>query len=138
MTYLDQLNDKQFMLEVHILVVASGLPNYRGCRILFRTKLNIPVWRQMLSDCQDEEIVDFLEFGVPLGINGVLLDNPPCMNHNGATNVPESVEAYIAVGLQASSIIGPFKKSPFEITMLFCPLSSAEKRVSLIRGLWSI
>ncbi len=31
MTYLDQLNDKEFMLEVHRLVVAYGLPNYRRC-----------------------------------------------------------------------------------------------------------
>lgn len=35
----------------------------------------------------------------PLGINGDIPDNPPCKNHNGTTQVPESVEAYIAVEL---------------------------------------
>ncbi len=112
-TYLDQLNDMEFILEVHRLVVVSNLPNYRGCRIHLRMKLNIPFWREMLSDYQNEEIVDFLEFGFPLGINGIIQDNPPCKNHNGATKFAESVEAYIAVELQAVSIVGPLQNLPY-------------------------
>ncbi len=53
----------------------------------------------MLSHYQDKEIVDFLEFGFPLGVNGDIPDNHPCQNHNGATKCPESVEAYIAAEL---------------------------------------
>ncbi len=46
----------------------------------------------MLSDYQDEEIVDFLELGFPLGVNGLIPDNPLCKNHNGATNFPKNAD----------------------------------------------
>ncbi len=59
------LDDKEFILEVHRLVLASGVPNYMGCRIPLCTKLNIPFLIDSLSDYYDKEIVDFMEFGFP-------------------------------------------------------------------------
>jgi hypothetical protein len=132
-SYLDQFNDTDFILEVHKLVVASGLPNYIGCRIPLRTKLNIPFWREKLVDYHDQEIIEFLEFGFPLGVIGHIPDNPPCKNHNGANKFPDSIDAYIVEELQAGSIIWPFDKSPFEIPAVFSPLSTVEKRDSTKR-----
>ncbi len=80
---MDHLDEKDFILEVHWLVVASGVPNYMGCRIPLLTKLNIPFLRDSLSDYYDKEIVDFMEFSFPLGVVGEAPDNPPCQNHSG-------------------------------------------------------
>ena len=48
------------MVRLHERVFASGLPNYKGLRILLPSKLNIAQWRSSLQDYHDSVIVDYL------------------------------------------------------------------------------
>ena len=44
--------------------------NYCGAKIpLPHNKLNIPYWRENLSDYNDTQLCEFLEFGWPLGVD---------------------------------------------------------------------
>ena len=61
---------------LHELVHAPGLDypqgtyNYKGAKIsLAHTKLNIPVWRSKLADYYRQDLVDYLEFGFPIGVD---------------------------------------------------------------------
>lgn len=55
------------MVRLHERVFSSGLPNYKGLRIPLVSNLNIAQWRSYLSDYHDNVIVDYLEFGWPVG-----------------------------------------------------------------------
>lgn len=65
-------------------MVASGLPNYLGCRILVRSNLNISYFNEAVVDYQDKDILDFLQFCFPIGELGLVPDNSPYANHTGA------------------------------------------------------
>ena len=80
----------EYFVALHKLVSAPGslypanTPNHIGARIpLQHTKLNIPRWRYHLTGYDGSEIVQFLEFGFPIG----LMDNtahtlvPTLRNH---------------------------------------------------------
>ena len=65
-----------FFTDLHFLVNAPGLNypqgtyNYLGARrSLAHTKLNIPLWRELLADYPKKELVDFLEYGFPVGVD---------------------------------------------------------------------
>ena len=51
-------------------VKKSGHYNFECCKIPLETKLNIPFFRFMLNDYDDLIVVDFLEYGFPIGFSG--------------------------------------------------------------------
>ena len=51
-------------------VHGSGMKNFQKCRRPVRTKLNIPMWRQLLHGYHDNLLCDMLEFGFPLDVQG--------------------------------------------------------------------
>ena len=54
------------LIELFEKVYPSGVPNFRGCRILLpQNKMNIPLWRHWLEDYGDKIVCEFLEFGFP-------------------------------------------------------------------------
>ena len=60
-------NDEQMFLELCQTVKDSGLYNFESCRISLHTKLNISFFRFMLSDYEDKEVCEFLEYSCPIG-----------------------------------------------------------------------
>ena len=60
-------NDEQMFLELCQTVKDSGLYNFESCRISLHTKLNISFFRFMLSDYEDKEACEFLEYVFPFG-----------------------------------------------------------------------
>lgn len=69
---------------LHDIVFNSGFPNYLHERIPLHTTLNIPLWRSMLIDYSDHEIVEFLEFGWPVGYVKPDLPLTTVKNHRSA------------------------------------------------------
>ena len=79
--FLERLTPNQsftpdYFTALHDLVSApggsypEGTYNYLGARIsLAHTKLNIPTWRNLLSNYPRKELVDFLEYGFPIGVD---------------------------------------------------------------------
>ncbi len=125
-----ELDDITYAIRSHEAIIASGVPNHLGCRILVRSKLNIGRLRETLVNYHDKLIVDFLEFGFPMGALGVAPDNPVCMNNGGgvATKYPDQFDTYIKKDLGAGSILGPFRRSPLSSKVVLSPLTTAEKK----------
>ena len=120
------------MVELHERVFASGLPNYRGLRIPLVSKLNIPQWRSYLSDYHDNVIVDYLEFGWPVGYDYEQFGFPVSQlrNHSGATNYPRDLALYLDTELARQSVAGPFSSPPFSGRLAVSPLNSVPKKDS--------
>ncbi len=51
--YFKSLDDREFHIQVHKAVVASGVPNYKGWHIPLRTKLNISYIKEQLFEFHD-------------------------------------------------------------------------------------
>lgn len=123
------------MVELHERVFASGLPNYRGLRIPLVSKLHIPQWRSYLSDYHDNVIVDYLEFGWPVGYDYDQFGFPVSQlrNHSGATNYPSDLDIYLDTELARHSVAGPFSCPPFSGRLAVSPLNSVPKKDSAER-----
>jgi hypothetical protein len=44
------------------------LPNYQGCKIPVKTRINVEFFRENLLDYKDKVICEYLEFGAPIGV----------------------------------------------------------------------
>ena len=123
------------MVRLHERVFASGLPNYKGLRIPLPSKLNIAQWRSSLQDYHDNVIVDYLEFGWPVGYDYGKYGFPVSQlrNHSGAINYPNELDIYLEAELARHSIAGPFLSPPFSGRIAISPLNSVPKKDSTER-----
>ena len=120
------------LIQLFEQVYQSALPNYRGCRITLPfSNFNIPLWRELLSDYNDNIVCDFLEFGFPLDFDkSVQLSINERRNHKGARDYPEFVDQYLHSEVEKLRIAGPFKTNPLSIPIIVSPLNSVPKRCS--------
>ena len=118
---------------LHDIVFNSGFPNYLHERIPLHTTLNIPLWRSMLIDYSDHEIVEFLEFGWPIGYVKPDLPLTTVKNHRSALYFSEHTADYIQKELSYNALVGPFERNPFSVPLSTAPLSSVPKKDSTDR-----
>ena len=132
-------NDKfplGYFVTLHKLVAAAGptypafTPNYRGARLpLQHTRLNIQKWRDHLIGYEEAELVQFLEFGFPLG----LADDPtPTLissvrNHGSSYQYFPYIDEFLETGLDRCELAGPCRVPPFEMVHV-SPLMTADKK----------
>ena len=100
------------VVELHSKVKEHKSPNFIGARIPVPSQLNIPVWKDLLSEYWDQQLLQFLEFGFPLGFNRDCPLSCDGVNHKSATEFPADVDAYIQEEKQYGAIVGPFCKNP--------------------------
>ena len=126
----------EFLLNTHVKVKDSGIPNYLGCKIPINDQMNIQFMKSMLKDYKDEKICDLLEFGFPLGFQGdrsKILKNVTkkdiwkFKNHKGAEEYPDEMLSYLQKEFDNKAIIGPFKTNPFDSGLKISPLNSLPK-----------
>ena len=94
----DEVDGDQFpdLVSEFETVFASGQANYAGCRRPVSTKLNIPLWRELLGDyAEDTQLCDMSEFGFPLDVQGDISVNTQYRNHKGARVFPEFIGTYL-------------------------------------------
>ena len=109
---------------------AAYTPNHRGARIpLYHSKLKIECWRDRLVGYEYPEIVQFLEYGFPLGLT---TDPPPLLqstlrNHGSAYQYYNFIDEFISVGLDKNQLTGPFRSPPFPYIHI-SPLMTAPKK----------
>ena len=107
----------------------ANTPNYRGARIpLVHTGLNIINWRKHLTGYGDcSELLQFMEYGFPLG----LMDNPdlsPCdRNHGSAYQFYPHIDKFVSTEITRGGLTGPFKSPPWS-NMMLSPLMTAPKK----------
>ena len=116
----------------------AGTPNHLGARIpLKHTKLKIDRWRHHLIGYEEPELVQFLEYGFPIGLSQ---DPKPALcsslrNHGSALQYYTHMDSFIGKGLALCDIVGPFNHVPFDIVHI-SPLMTAPKKPSSRRAVF--
>ena len=106
------------------LVSKSGQYNMELCRIKVNHRINFELLETLLTNYHDKQIIDLLKFSfpierdmnVPLELGGI--------NHKGATEFPEHVDAYIQKEITLGATIGPFENIPFSGPVAISPIST--------------
>ena len=111
-------------------------PNYRGARVPLRhTKLKIQKWRQLLVGYEDIDIVQFLEYGFPLGLSENPVLQSSLQNHGSSYQYFEFIDEFISSGLERCELTGPFKAPPFSWVHV-SPLMTAPKKPASRRAVF--
>jgi hypothetical protein len=124
----DRREDFSLLIETHDTITRSGKPNFQDCRIPVVSDLNIPVWRSLLVNYYDNQLVDLLEFGFPVGYNLDQLPVSEIKNHSGATLHRDYVNSYISKEIQEGVMAGPFASNPLNCPLTISPLNSVPKK----------
>ena len=111
------------------MVRSSGELNFYNCKLPLPQPLNIPLWRTELQGYNDNVIVDYLEFGWPVGYTAPQLPAHNSTNHHSALAFPEHVTNYIQTELDHGAMLGPFTTPPFKYFHL-SPLMTRPKKDS--------
>ena len=123
----------QYMVQANKAVRISGKPNFSGCRIPVPSSLNFEYLEKELADYKDRAIIQLLRYGCPINYEGPGNLSRACHNHRGATDFPEHIERFLKREVEAASVMGPFKSSPFDIPTTVSLLNTVPKRDSADR-----
>ena len=107
----------------------TNRPNYQEARVPLQHGLHIDIWRQELSQYHEQRLVEYLEFGFPLGYIAMHPPEQNSRNHGSSTNYLEHVDKYLSKELGHGSLIGPFHEKPTDQTHMN-PLMSRPKKDS--------
>ena len=99
-------------IQMHKTIKASGAPNFLKCRIPVESQLNIGVWKKVLADYWDVQLIHLLEYGFPLDFNRRSPLFCEHKNHCSANEFPDHVDAYLDEERHFNAILGPFKENP--------------------------
>ena len=77
------------LIKLHGEVKKYDLPNYLGARIPVKSQMNIGAWKVLLKDYWDQQLLQCLEFGFPLGFNRTCPLKHDKENHKSALEFPQ-------------------------------------------------
>ena len=129
-----------YYVALHNLAASSGhdghgnyypanTPNFKGARLpLVHTNLNIDSWRKHLIGYEhDTEILQFMQYGFPLG----LVDSPklvPCeRNHGSSYQFYPHLDKFVTSEILHGGLTGPFTTAPWPNIMI-SPVMTAPKK----------
>ena len=115
------------IIDSHNTIMASGKPNYKGCRIPIPTHLNVEYWERELTEYEDKEVIEFVKFGWPIGYEGDPPESRKVENHKGATRFPEFINSYLKKEITLGATLGPFAENPLDTPLAYSPLNSVPK-----------
>lgn len=125
-----------YFTNLHFLVNAPGLHypqgtyNYLGARrSLAHTKLNIPLWRELLVDYPKKELVDFLEYGFPVGVDPDGPTEPSLKNHSSSYMYYTYLDKFCVKEVSKAGLTGPFGNVPF-LSYQISPMMTSFKKPS--------
>ena len=114
--------------NLHKKVKLGGTYNYAGARIpLLHSKININKFRDLLKDYDDMEILQYLEFGFPLGLSQDFQLSSCLQNHSSAYEFYPFIDKFLAKEIKLAGITGPMKTPPFSSTKV-SPIMTAVKK----------
>ena len=111
-SYQSNSNDGYSVVDLHNKVKQHGRPNFLGAHIPVASQLNIDNWKLFLTDYWDQQLLQFLQYGFPLGFNRECKLLCEGGNHKSANDFPSHVQAYIKEELEHGALVGPFPTSP--------------------------
>ena len=129
-----------YYIALHNITAAPGIrsdgsaypaytPNHLGARIsLPHLGLKIDRWRHHLTGYVDAEVIQFMEFGFPLGLSS--LPDLACStrNHGSAYMWYDHVDKFICSEVTEGGMSGPFAQAPWW-NIIVSPLMTAHKKV---------
>ena len=125
--------NREFSTEYFVNLSSSvkqfGTYNHLGARIkLEHSKINVEKFRFYLnSDFDDLAILQYLEYGFPLGLVEDYILKPVLRNHSSSYEYFTHIDKFISKEIAAGGITGTFLSSPFQQIMV-SPLMTAVKK----------
>ena len=129
-----------YYIALHNVTAAPGIredgssypaytPNHIGARVkLPHVALHIDRWRYHLTGYEDMEIIQFLEYGFPLGLSPLPDLESSVRNHGSSYQWYDHVDKFICTELSEGGLSGPFERAPWWNTVV-SPLMTAHKKV---------
>ena len=107
------MDDPSAYLRAVDLILASGVPNYRGVRIPLASGFNWEYIEQHIRDYHDKIVLDYIKFGFPLSIMTDQVIEPGAKdNHTSAKAYSGEVSHFISEELEHKALLGPFDQVP--------------------------
>ena len=95
-------------MDLYKKISAFNQFNYCGARIpLKHNGLRIEVWRNKLVGYHDTKLIEFLEFGWPLGLDPDIELISSFKNHPSSTQFFEPVDKFIIKQITSNALAGP-------------------------------
>ena len=123
-----------YFTGLHNLVSAPGQNypegtfNYLGARIsLAHTTFDIPTWRSLLADYPKRFLVDFLEFGFPIGLDPDGITEPSLKNHSSSYMYFSHLDKFCIKEISKAAVTGPFGNIPFPAYQISPMMTSFKK-----------
>ena len=126
-SYRGEHNVRDLCCAIYRLVAASGNYNYVDARVPVPSALNMPAWRQKLTNYHDMQVLELLEYGFPMSYQGGSLRTTNT-NHASATDFPEHVHDYIRKECEMEAMIGARLHEHFPATIHVSPLMTRPKQ----------
>jgi hypothetical protein len=138
--------DANYYIRLHEQTAAPGVrgqykwpsntPNYIGARVpLLHTTFNLDRWRYHLTGYHSPEILQFLQYGFPLGFDQLSALTPAQANHGSAYQFYPWLDKFFSSGLLKGGVTGPCGTVPFSDAMI-SPLMTARKKPSSRRAVY--
>ena len=119
-----------FIIEASQVIQNTGVPNFREAKIPLPSPFNFDFITEELHGYPDQQLIDLLKYGFPLGHNGLTGVNKIPKNHLGATQFPLHMRELLQKDVEYRATIGPFEVPPFTEGLCLSPLNSVAKRDS--------
>ncbi len=113
-------------MEIYEDVKKTGIPNFRGAKIIVPSGLNVTAWEEVEGVLSNPDVVKFVKYGFPIGFENKFIPTQTLKNHSSAVRYPAHVDKYIHKELLHGAMLGPFSTLPFS-WMMVSPLMTREK-----------
>ena len=133
---MHQLRDNNRALGcIFDMVNRDGRFNHREARIPLPSGMNIKKWRTMLRGYSDSNVIEYQEFGWPIGIDRDAQFISEGENHASAKAYSRDITHYIVTELHNGALLGPFgaPPPPPPTGCHYSPLMSRPKKDSKFR-----
>ena len=123
---------KSYFLNMHKAVKVFNVHNYKGARIpLQHNNINVDNFRGYLTKFgyTHIHILQYVEFGFPLGLWSDAFLVPNTKNHSSAYSYHTYVDKFVESEIGKVGLSGPFERSPWDNIML-SPLMTSHKKPS--------
>ena len=121
-----------YFTNLHLAVKSYKVFNYMGARIpLEHNNINVKNFRHYLTKFNYPHIhlLQFVEFGFPLGLWSDSYLEPSTNNHSSAYSYFTYIDKFVQTELENVGLTGPFEAAPFSDVML-SPLMTSTKKPS--------
>ena len=129
---------RSYFLNLHEAVKVYNVSNYKGARIpLQHNNINVDNFRSYLTKFSYPHIhiLQYVEFGFPLGLWSESFLVPSTQNHSSAYSYHSYIDKFVNTELDKTGLTGPFETAPWENLML-SPLMTSHKKPSSRRAVF--